>query len=180
MINSGKSRGSSEPIGYGITFPFSVVYGLLANIRQVKPFSKIEILAPNSNQRGLNYQCRTMKYLHLCSPFCCKIWIVLMDIFEHLVYDVLFSLSMKSLVAWVEEMLYTISSPQFQKDIYWIDANTLCCVLYAKDSKFGRSLIFAHTNSVIFQQRYEVYAIIPNIKLRKLSITTTLMQLSAE
>ena len=99
-----------------------------------------------------------------------------MDIFEHLVYDVLFSLSMKSLVAWVEEMLYTISSPQFQKDIYWIDANTLCCVLYAKDSKFGRSLIFAHTNSVIFQQRYEVYAIIPNIKLRKLSITTTLMQ----
>ena len=96
-----------------------------------------------------------------------------MDIFEHLVYDVLFSLSMKSLVAWVEEMLYTISSPQFQKDIYWIDANTLCCVLYAKDSKFGRSLIFAHTNSVIFQQRYEVYTIIPNIKLRKLSTIPT-------
>lgn len=103
-----------------------------------------------------------------------------MDVFEHLVDDVLFSLSMKSLVTWVEEMLYTISPPQFQKDIYWIDAYTLCCVLYAKDCKFSRSLVFAHTNSVIFRQRYEVYAIIPNIKLRKLSITTTLMQIYAE
>ena len=75
-----------------------------------------------------------------------------MDVFEHLVDDVLFSLSMKSLVAWVEKMLYTISPPQFQKQISRIDANTLCCVLYAEDCKFGSSLIFAHTNPVIFLQ----------------------------
>lgn len=102
-----------------------------------------------------------------------------MDVFEHLVDDVLFSLSMKSLIARVEKMLYTISPPQFQKDIYRIDAHAFCRVFYAKDCKFGRSLIFVHTNSVIFRQRYEVYAIIPNIKLRKLSITTTLMQIYA-
>ena len=87
---------------------------------------------------------------HLCSSFCGKIGIMPMNVFKHFVDDILFSLCMKSRVAWIEKMFYTISPLQLQKHVSGIDAHALCRIFYTKDSKFGRSLIFAHISIAHF------------------------------
>ena len=52
-----------------------------------------------------------------------------MNVFKHFVNDILFSLSVKSRIAGIEELRNTISPFQFQKHISGIGTYTLCCIL---------------------------------------------------
>ena len=63
------------------------------------------------------------------SSFFRKIWIMPMNVFKHFVNDILFSLSVKSRIAGIEELRNTISPFQFQKHISGIGTYTLCCIL---------------------------------------------------